>query len=303
MKTTVSLVLGSGGARGYAHIGVIEELQRRGYEVICIAGSSMGALVGGMCAADRLMEYRDWVSHLSWMDVLKLMDVTLKREGTIRGDKLLNKLRDIVGNPLIEDLPISFTAVATDITHQKEVWFQNGSLMNAIRASIAVPGFFTPVIEDERILVDGGVLNPIPIIPTVAAHADLIIAVDLNADQSVLNIDLPTTKYLNRSGFSDDWTLDVTTINQQNGDAKNGQESIRSKMGGRLDILFSAVEVMQSSLGKYKMAGYPPDLLIDIPKDACRFYDFHRGLEMIELGRKLARMHLERLEMSMANRY
>ena len=299
MKTTVSLVLGSGGARGYAHIGVIEELQRRGYEVICIAGSSMGALVGGMYAANCLVEYRDWVRHLSWIDVLKLMDVTLKREGTIRGDKLLNKLRDIVGNPLIEDLPISYTAVATDITHQKEVWFQNGFLMDAIRASIAVPGFSTPVIEEERILVDGGVLNPIPIIPTVAAHADLIIAVDLNAEQSALNIDMPTTKYLNRSGFSDEWSLDVAN-NQHNGDAKNGQESIRSKMGGRLDILFSAVEVMQSSLGKYKVAGYPPDLLIDIPKDACRFYDFHRGVEMIELGRKLTRIQLERLEMSMA---
>ncbi len=299
MKTTVSLVLGSGGARGYAHIGVIEELVHRGYQVVCIAGSSMGALVGGMYAAERLVEYRDWVSHLSWMDVLKLMDVTLKREGTIRGERLLNQLREIAGNPLIQDLPISYTAVATDITHQKEVWFQKGFLMDAIRASIAVPGFFTPVIEEERILVDGGVLNPIPIIPTVAAHADLIIAVDLNAEAGVQHLALPTTKYLRRSGFSDEWTLPgVSQV--QNGERKNEQESIRKKLGGRVDILFSSVEVMQGSLGKYKVAGYPPDLLIDIPKDACRFYEFHRAVELIELGRRLARAQLERLEAAMS---
>ncbi|WP_432473873.1 patatin-like phospholipase family protein [Amphritea sp. HPY] len=301
MKTTVSLVLGSGGARGYAHVGVIEELERRGYEVICIAGSSMGALVGGVYACGRLGDYRDWVTSLSWMDVFKLMDVTLRGEGTIRGERLLAKLREIVGNPMIEDLPISYTAVSTDITHQKEVWFQNGSLLDAIRASIAVPGFFTPVIEDDRILLDGGVLNPIPIIPTVAAHADLIIAVDLNAEAQQVKINLPDTQYLNRSGFSDEWNADTASGKQVQADAvensrPNGNGN--SKATGRIDILLSAVEVMQESLGKYKVAGYPPDLLVGIPKDACRFYEFHRAAEMIELGREITRKQMERLESS-----
>ena len=295
MKTTVSLVLGSGGARGYSHIGVIEELERRGYEIVCVAGSSMGALVGGVYAAGRLQEYRQWVTGLSWVSVFKLMDLTLRGEGTIRGERLLKRLREILGNPLIEELAIPYTAVATDLTHQKEVWFQNGSLLDAIRASIAVPGFFTPVIEEERMLVDGGVLNPIPIIPTVAAHADLIIAVDLNSDVKMPQVSLPDTQYLNRSGFSDEWHLDGSPQEESEAD----EVSLPNKGAGRIDVLLNAVEVMQESLGKYKVAGYPPDLLIQIPKDACSFYDFHRASEMIELGRCISERSLESMEVSM----
>ncbi|MBQ0756161.1 MAG: patatin-like phospholipase family protein [Amphritea sp.] len=295
MKTTVSLVLGSGGARGYSHIGVIEELERRGYEIICVAGSSMGALVGGVYAAGRLPEYKEWVTSLKRIDVFRMMDLTLRGEGTIRGKRLMTNLREIVGNPLIQELPIPYTAVATDLTHQKEVWFQNGLMLDAIRASIAVPGFFTPVFEEDRVLVDGGVLNPIPIIPTVAAHADLIIAVDLNAEACLPRVVMPETRYLDRSGFSDEWHLDGAP------QAEDEQlaESTPHKAVGRIDVLLNAVEVMQESLGKYKVAGYPPDLLIGIPKDACSFYEFHRGAEMIELGREMAAQSLIGLEQSM----
>ncbi|RTE67680.1 alpha/beta hydrolase [Amphritea opalescens] len=304
MKTTVSLVLGSGGARGYSHIGVIEELNRRGYDIVCIAGSSMGALIGGMYAAGRLDEYRDWVISLKRFDVLKLMDLTLRGEGTIRGERLLRKLQEIVGDPLIEELPISYTAVATDLTHQKEVWFQRGSLLEAIRASIAVPGFFTPVIEADRVLVDGGVLNPIPIIPTVAAHADLIIAVDLNADVQRHRVTLPDNQFLERSGFSDDWQLDMgAQIKSETIKPEKIKQRLAKgappKAVSRIDVLFNSVEVMQASLGKYKVAGYPPDQLICIPKEACRFYDFHRAKEMIELGRLVAQESLMQMEKSM----
>lgn len=299
MKTTVSLVLGSGGARGYSHIGVIDELNRRGYDVVCVAGSSMGALVGGVYAAGRLAEYRDWVASLRRIDVFKLMDLTLRGEGTIRGERLLIKLREIIGNPLIEELPISYTAVATDLTHQKEVWFQKGLMLNAIRASIAVPGFFTPVIEEERVLVDGGVLNPIPIIPTVAAHADLIIAVDLNADQQRHYVQLPDTRYLERSGFSDEWQHDTSAESALAQGKPVLKDNSVHKATGRIDVLLNSVEVMQASLGKYKVAGYPPDLLIGIPKEACRFYDFHRAKEMIELGRTIAQKSLQQMEKSM----
>ncbi|WP_417224468.1 patatin-like phospholipase family protein [Amphritea sp.] len=299
MKTTVSLVLGSGGARGYSHIGVIDELNRRGYDVVCVAGSSMGALVGGVYAAGRLEEYRDWVTSLRRIDVFKLMDLTLRGEGTIRGERLLIKLREIIGNPLIEELPISYTAVATDLTHQKEVWFQKGLMLNAIRASIAVPGFFTPVIEEERVLVDGGVLNPIPIIPTVAAHADLIIAVDLNADQQRNHVQLPDTRYLERSGFSDEWQHDTSAESALAQGKPVLKDNPVHKATGRIDVLLNSVEVMQASLGKYKVAGYPPDLLIGIPKEACRFYDFHRAKEMIELGRTIAQKSLQQMEKSM----
>lgn len=299
MKTTVSLVLGSGGARGYSHIGVIEELNRRGYDIVCIAGSSMGALIGGMYAAGRLDEYREWVISLKRLDVIKLMDLTLRGEGTIRGERLLRKLQEIVGNPLIEELPISYTAVATDLTHQKEIWFQKGLMLDAIRASIAVPGFFTPVIEEDRVLVDGGVLNPIPIIPTVAAHADLIIAVDLNADVQRHRVALPETRFLESSGFSDEWQPDTGAEAKPENSKKTTANGMLPKTTGRIDVLFNSVEVMQASLGKYKVAGYPPDQLIGIPKEACRFYDFHRAKEMIELGRFIARESLMQMEKSM----
>lgn len=154
---TVSLVLGSGGARGYAHIGAIEEIERRGYEIVSVSGSSMGALVGGMYVAGKLPEYKEWVVSLNWMRVVRLLDFTLSR-GAIRGDRIFVQLTKILGALNIEDLQIDFTAVAADIAHQKEVWFQKGSLIEAIRASVAVPGLFTPVIQDGRVLVDGGVL-------------------------------------------------------------------------------------------------------------------------------------------------
>ena len=209
------------------------------------------------------------------------------------------RLLDIAGNPLIQDLPISYTAVATDLTRQKEVWFQKGFMLEAIRASIAVPGFFTPVIEEDRVLVDGGVLNPIPIIPTVAAHADLIIAVDLNADAQRHRIVVPETRYLDRSGFSDEWQVDSKYESKSHALKNSIKELAAHKSTGRIDVLFSSVEVMQESLGKYKVAGYPPDLLIGIPKDACRFYEFHRAREMIELGRIMAQDSLRQMERSM----
>lgn len=301
---TVSLVLGSGGARGYAHIGVIEEIERRGYDIICIAGSSMGALVGGVYAAGGLEAYRDWVVGLTKFEIFRLLDITLTR-GAIRGERLFQRLNEMVGDPPIEDLPLIYTAVATDIARQKEVWFQSGSLQAAMRASISVPGFFTPYVHDNRVLVDGGVLNPLPIIPTVAAHADLIIAVDLNArDPKHEALNLPDNAYLKRSGVSDSWRLDSTPTagngsssgnGSASGDAE-GQKREPPRVGGRIDILLDSVEVMQGSLSQYKIAGYPPDLVIPIPHDLCHFFEFYRAEEVIEVGRQIAREQLEALE-------
>ncbi|MGI1670958.1 MAG: patatin-like phospholipase family protein [Neptuniibacter sp.] len=289
--TTVSLVLGSGGARGYAHIGAIEEIERRGYEIVAISGSSIGALIGGMYAAGRLPEYSDWVKSLSWIKVVRLLDFTLSK-GAIRGDKIFVQLAEILGNPQIQDLPIDYTAVVADLARQKEVWYQKGPLLDAIRASVAVPGLFTPVIKGASVLVDGGVLNPLPIIPAVASQADLIIAVDLNTgDVNHSHLKLPSNKYLRRSGMSDEWNMpDVDTSSAE----PTSKE--QNEIGGRMDILLNSVEVMQASLTEYKIAGYPPDLVVRIPKDLCSFYDFHRAAETIEYGRLATREKLEALE-------
>lgn len=288
---TVSLVLGSGGARGYAHIGAIEEIERRGYEIVAISGSSIGALIGGMYAAGKLPEYRDWVTSLTWIKVVRLLDFTLSK-GAIRGDKVFVQLAEILGNPQIQDLPIDYTAVVADLARQKEIWYQKGPLLDAIRASVAVPGLFTPVIRDGRVLVDGGVLNPLPIIPAVASQADLIIAVDLNTgDVNHSHLKLPSNKYLKRSGMSDEWHMPDVDRPDQDIDKK-----IENEIGGRMDILLNSVEVMQASLTEYKIAGYPPDLVVRIPKDLCSFYDFHRAAETIEYGRLATREKLEALE-------
>jgi len=179
--TTVSLVLGSGGARGYAHIGAIEELVAQGFDIRSVAGSSMGALVGGVYAAGKLDAYRDWVTPLQRFDVLRLLDWTFSGGGLIKGDRIIEKLRELIGEIRIEDLPISYTAVAVDLLAQREIWFSRGSLFDAIRASIAIPTVLRPHHYEGRTLVDGGLLNPVPITPTLRDLTDCTIAVDVNA--------------------------------------------------------------------------------------------------------------------------
>ncbi len=177
---TVSLVLGSGGARGYAHIGAIEELRAQGFDICSVAGASMGALIGGIYAAGKLDDYRDWARTLQKFDVLRLLDWTF-RGGLIKGDRIIGRLKDLIGEVRIEDLPIPYTAVAVDILAQREVWFTRGPLFDAIRASIAIPTVFRPHHYEGRVLVDGGLLNPVPITPTLRDLTDCTIAVDLNA--------------------------------------------------------------------------------------------------------------------------
>jgi NTE family protein len=179
--TSVSLVLGSGGARGYAHIGVIEELVAQGFDIRSVAGSSMGALVGGVYAAGQLDAFRDWVKPLQRFDVLRLLDWTFSGGGLIKGDRIIDKLRELTGEANIEDLPITFTAVAVDLMAQREVWFSRGRLFDAIRASIAIPTILRPHYYEGRTLVDGGLLNPVPITPTLRDLTDCTIAVDINA--------------------------------------------------------------------------------------------------------------------------
>ncbi|HET8987444.1 MAG TPA: patatin-like phospholipase family protein [Humibacillus sp.] len=184
--TRAALVLGSGGARGYAHIGAIEVLRERGFEIVAIAGTSMGALVGGVTAAGRLEEYTAWARSLSQREVWRLLDLSITSPGgAIRAERIIHKVGEILDGATIESLPIPFTAVATDINARREVWFQQGPVEKAIRASIAIPGVITPAVINGRVLVDGGLINPIPIEPTAAASADLTIAVSLSGMRAV----------------------------------------------------------------------------------------------------------------------
>ena len=324
MSNKVALVLGSGGARGYAHIGVIEELTERGYEIACIAGCSMGAVVGGIYAAGKLDEYRAWIETLDYFDMLRLMDPSFSL-GAIRGEKIFGRIRDMLGTLNIEDLPIPFTAVAADLTNQQEIWFQEGNLEQAMRASAAIPSLFTPVIQGNRVLVDGGILNPLPIVPVVSSHSDLIIAVNLNANNH-RQYPLPE---IFRPGRFDTMMNSITShipfwpsskeeqtslAELQAGEAaragppaaptgrcppKSAEGSTVADVSGPaslLELVNQSFEVMQSSLAQYKIAGYPPNVLINIPKRACRFYEFYKALELIELGRIVARDAMDKYE-------
>ena len=180
--TRVALALGSGGARGYAHIGVIDVLEERGFEIVSIAGSSMGALVGGLHAAGVLGPYAEWVRRLRQRDVVRLLDLSLSSPGAIRAEKLMARVRELLAGALIEDLPVAYTAVATDLLARREVWFQRGPVDVAVRASIAIPTVITPVMLNGRLLADGALTNPVPIAPTASAQADLTVAVSVAAD-------------------------------------------------------------------------------------------------------------------------
>lgn len=322
----VALVLGSGGARGYAHIGVIEALEARGFEIIAVSGCSMGALIGGIFAAGKLPEYRDWVCTLDYLDVLKLVDVTWNPMGAMRASKVMGKLEALVGDILIENLPIPVTTVATDLVRQREVWFQNGPLLQAIRASIAVPGVITPVHLGEQVLVDGGLLNPLPIMPVVAAHqADFVVAVNVTAHsplpvtlEELLPLkeeaaDSRNKNEIDRDQSMGNWIGDVRTATRKlwaglgaNGEGEDGEleettEARGKREWSKLDMILESFDITQAALAKYKVAGYPPDVLIEIPKTVCSTYEFHRGKDLIRLGRHLADEALERRMPSIAS--
>lgn len=312
-KKRVALVLGSGGARGYAHIGVIEELEARGYEIIGVAGCSMGALVGGIYAAGKLKAYKKWVTQLNYLDLFKLIDFTWSPLGAIKGEKIMRSLARLIGDVKIEDLPIPFTSVATDLLNQKEVWFQEGSLEQAIRASIAVPGVITPVEFAGRTLVDGGLLNPLPLNQAAAWHADFIVAVNVTAagkstdltglipedpkEQLTANETNKTLKaWVNRVSRKSSQLLSKLKPWRQTNTENPSQGKASDTNWGKLNIILQSFDITQSALAQYKIAGYPPDVLIEVPRSICSGYEFHRANELIVLGQQLAKEQLDKWE-------
>ncbi|RLA75261.1 MAG: patatin [Epsilonproteobacteria bacterium] len=289
-KQTISLVLGSGGARGYAHIGAIEELQKQGYEIGSICGSSMGALIGALYACGKLEELKRWVLTLDMFDVVKLVDFSLTGKGIIRGDKVFDIIKDMIGDIMIEDLPISFTAVATDIMKQKEVWMQKGKLLDAVRASVAIPSILTPKEIDGRYLIDGGVLNPLPIAPTISDSTDLTIAVSLNAmNTKKYKIDMKQKEKKQQTNMKKIFF----EISQKAGQLITKEQKTSYEDMGMFGIMGRTIDIMQNAILESKMAGYMPDIVIGIPNNACGFYEFNRAYELIELGRIITREMIE----------
>ena len=291
---SVALVLGAGGARGLAHIGVIEAIEARGLRIAAIAGTSMGALVGGIYASGQLPAYRDWALGLTRSDVFRLLDFGIGRPGLFTGDRLMAELQQIVGQHRIESLPIPFTAVATDLRAQREVWLTQGPLFDAIRASMAIPLVFTPVKLGGRELVDGGLLNPVPIAAMRQALVDVVIAVDVNARTASART---RESQPANSGDRESARLPVAA----GGEADAEEETVGSmfaqwftrKAGeqaktGLVDLMARSLDTMQGQLSRMQLAFDPPDILIRISRDSSFFYEFWRTRELIEIGRKQA---------------
>lgn len=328
----MALALGSGGARGYAHIGVIEALRERGYDIVGVSGSSMGALVGGLHAAGRLDEFSEWAKSLTQRTILRLLDPSISAAGVMRAGKILDAVRDILGPVAIEDLRIPYTAVATDLLAGKSVWFQRGPLDEAIRASIAIPGVIAPHAVDGGLLADGGILDPLPMAPLSAVNADLTIAVNLSGSEAITTreaepgataewltrmlrstsalldtaaarslLDRPTARaVLSRlggpGGEPDDWS---DNPDEEPADADAGELAAAvsdvPKLGS-FEVMNRTIDIAQAALARHTLAVYPPDLLIEVPRSTCRALEFHRAVEVIATGRALADDALDSLE-------
>ncbi len=291
-KKRVSLVLGSGGAKGLAHIGVISWLEENGFEIASVSGSSIGALVGGIYAAGKLGEFEKWVRAITKADMVTLMDISWGRGGLIKGDKIINTLTDLVGDQTIEELPVRFTAVATDIRGEREVWLNSGSLFQAIRASISLPMFFTPVQIDGLTLIDGGVLNPVPIAPTFGDKTDLTIAVNLGARVQ----EESATPHKTLSVDKDENPDLQNKIARFFKNFQKSEPERQERDWSASEVANQAFDAMQSTLARQKLAVYPPDMVVEVARNACGTLEFNRAAEMIDLGYQRAEACLKSLK-------
>lgn len=304
-KQKVHLVLGSGGARGLAHIGVIRYLQDNGFEISEITGCSMGALIGGIYAAGKLDDYQNWVCSISRLEALKFLDLSFSvKSGFVKGDRLMQQLGNWVGNSQIENLELPFTAVSADLKTQSEVWINHGSLLEAIRASISVPGIFTPVSKHGKLLVDGGILNPLPIPPKSLEKDQITIAVSLSGraiktplgESQALADAVPDkskepNKELNEihgNQVKKAWDTLTALLETQNKQPPEHDDSLSIS-----EVLMSMFNTMQDTLTRYQIAGTPPDILIEIPSNICNSHDFHRANELIPAGEYWAKKAIE----------
>lgn len=253
-KQKIAQVLSMGGARGIAHIGVIETLLKHNFEITSVTGSSMGAMVGAMYATDTLQECKNWFCSWNKWKMLQMADVTISRDGLVKGNRFMRELKRIIPDVAIESLPLPYTALATDIAHDEEVKFTQGSLLEAIRASISIPMLFRPVRKEDKVLVDGGILNPLPIRHAPRSGNTLLIAVDVNAPTGT-NANRRITPYL---------------------------------------ILTKSSKLMMQEITRREIADYRPDILIQMSGDEYDMMDFHRAASIIDTGRQVAEAALSR---------
>jgi len=288
MRQKVALVLSGGGARGIAHIGVIEELVKYGFEISSISGTSMGAVVGGVYALGKMEEYKNWLYTLDKIKLFRLVDFSFTAQGLVKGDKLLNTIKTFIPDANIEDLNIPYSAVAADIINKKEVVFTKGSIIDAIRASMAIPTIFTPVKTENGLLIDGGIINNLPINHVKRAADDILIAVDVNADipldkPAIANVEPEAILSIYHKKLMDFYDH-LHILHPSNGEEKLNDE----EKPGYFNLINKAFSLMTYHITQMTLERYSPDILINVSRHCCGAFDFYKAKEIVEAGRSAA---------------
>jgi NTE family protein len=280
MTQSISLVLSSGGARGYAHIGVIEALERNGYLVSSVTGSSMGAVVGGIYAAGGLEQFKKWACALERTDVFKLYDFVFSSQGLIRGERVFKSIAEHIADRNIEDLPIPFKALATDLATQQEIVFSSGSLYTALKASSAIPAVVKPQELGDLELLDGGILSPLPINFAPKNPGDIIVAVDVNAkipyDQS--------KKSENEIAEDKKFNIHLEKLAKKWFKKDPPSLTASKKKHGFFDLMMMSIDMMQDRITANILEQYPPDILVQISRGTCSTFDYYKAEKLIHEG-------------------
>lgn len=290
------MALGSGGARGLAHIGVIQVLEEEGFEIGKVAGTSMGACVGGIYCARKLDKFTDWVLKLNRRDTLRLMDFTMSTQGVLKGQKVYEHLKSLLGEIRIEDFDIPYTAVATDVKTKEEIWMRKGDLYTVIRASSSIPTLMMPSKLGERILIDGGVLNPLPLEPLMPKTTPLVVAVNINANteghRRYTEVELAENQQEHSDEEARDYTTRmVNTVKSWLNMSKTEQETDKNQETtlNYLGMLNKTYDFMQDRMCEQNIEIYKPDIVVNIPRHVGSTLEFYRAEEMVEEGRNACR--------------
>ncbi|MGC9330949.1 MAG: patatin-like phospholipase family protein [Bacteroidales bacterium] len=297
-RKDVALVLSSGGARGIAHIGVINALEKHGYNITSISGSSMGALVGGIYAAGSLKTLEDWVKTLTKMEVFKLMDFTISTSGLLKGEKLITELEDMIPDRNIEELDIPYCAVATDIINEEEVVFTKGKLYDAIRASISIPTVLKPYVMDGRHLVDGGVMNPIPSNRVERSKTDLLVVSNVNSrlDEDPGKPSTPEEAPTPKISVPEDVNMArKAIINLQQNISKLISPTSNNKTG-IFNLMNRSISLMLHIISENSLREYPPDILVQTDRNKYGTFDFYKSAEIIQYGEDACEEALKQIQ-------
>jgi len=289
MKKNVALVLSAGGARGCAHIGAIRILEQQGFHITSVAGTSMGALIGGIYASGQLPQFEEWISSLDMLEVLSLTDFSISKKGLVKGEKVIKRIKEIVPSRKIEELPIPFCAVATDILNGSETVFTEGDLFEAIRASIAIPTVFQPHIIDNRYFVDGGITNPIPVNRVSRSGDDLLVVVNVSAHvPPSKRTEEPEQKPYGQ--YAELIESIKEKLNRLMPDKKNHDDiSI-------LNLSNKSIGTMMRRISELTLEKHKPDILISISRQSFSTYDFYKAREIIREGEEATLETLKRME-------